>query len=196
MRGKGHRSRKKSRRTRITPAYAGKSHAVSSTSPMKWDHPRVCGEKWPAVTGSQSFLGSPPRMRGKVVRIVWSRLNLGITPAYAGKRKNLNARTGQKKDHPRVCGEKYFSPFSSPHHLGSPPRMRGKEHIAEPTFQHPGITPAYAGKSWRAGTDLWHRRDHPRVCGEKFTFFVFCPYVLGSPPRMRGKAHTRTRNII
>ena len=30
---------------RITPAYAGKSHGVSSTSPMKWDHPRVCGEK-------------------------------------------------------------------------------------------------------------------------------------------------------
>ena len=29
----------------ITPAYAGKSHCRSRTSPDRWDHPRVCGEK-------------------------------------------------------------------------------------------------------------------------------------------------------
>ena len=26
------------------------------------------------------------------------------------------------------------------------------------------------------------------MCGEKLAFFVFCPYVLGSPPHVRGKA--------
>ena len=29
----------------ITPACAGKSHCRSRTSPDRWDHPRMCGEK-------------------------------------------------------------------------------------------------------------------------------------------------------
>lgn len=32
-------------------------------------------------------------------------------------------------------------------------------------------------------------RDHPRMCGEKFTRFVLQKTPYGSPPRMRGKVH-------
>ena len=66
--------------------------------------------------------------------------------------------------------------------------MRGKGILHPMHCPHGRITPAYAGKSKTFALPDFINQDHPRVCGEKFTFFVFCPYVLGSPPRMRGKA--------
>ena len=33
-----------------------------------------------------------------------------ITPAYAGKSDGERARTTKRKDHPRVCGEKFDNP--------------------------------------------------------------------------------------
>ena len=45
MRGKDHGRGRRGRKGRITPAYAGKSHCVTSCWPFVWDHPRVCGEK-------------------------------------------------------------------------------------------------------------------------------------------------------
>ena len=51
-----------------------------------------------------------------------------------------------------------------------------------------GITPAYAGKSPYPVALTLSGGDHPRVCGEKFLFFLLRLFGLGSPPRMRGKA--------
>ena len=50
-----------------------------------------------------------------------------------------------------------------------------------------GITPAYAGKSPYPVALTLSGGDHPRVCGEKFLFFLLRLFGLGSPPRMRGK---------
>ena len=50
---------------RITPAYAGKSYNVKNVYRVKWDHPRLCGEKSLLVSRRPRFLGSPPPMRGK-----------------------------------------------------------------------------------------------------------------------------------
>ena len=49
------------------------------------------------------------------------------------------------------------------------------------------ITPACAGKSrgWESRCSRW--RDHPRVRGEKDCASSRGPFVLGSPPRARGK---------
>ena len=69
----------------ITPACAGKSCYTSNTCPHSRDHPRVCGEKMPAVTVSSSAVGSPPRVRGKDDRGGKRRCSGGITPACAGK---------------------------------------------------------------------------------------------------------------
>ena len=72
---------------------------------------------------------------------------------------------------------------------GSPPRMRGK---AWPNSAHnvaSGITPAYAGKSHSILEFVHVFRDHPRVCGEKFAPRLMSRFLLGSPPRMRGKAN-------
>ena len=78
---------------RITPAYAGKSYHARYFLFVVWDHPRVCGEKSSNGQCLYRFLGSPPRMRGKVVAQVFDGGNEGITPAYAGKRLKRSRST-------------------------------------------------------------------------------------------------------
>ena len=45
MRGKDDDALTAFNKSRITPAYAGKSSIVSPSSAVDWDHPRLCGEK-------------------------------------------------------------------------------------------------------------------------------------------------------
>ena len=91
-------------------------------------------------------------------------------------------------DHPRVCGEKRNSGKIIEFRKGSPPRMRGKVLSFANSPTSSGITPAYAGKSLVDWRREHAERDHPRVCGEKPHGSMLCPPILGSPPRMRGKA--------
>ena len=65
--------------------------------------------------------------------------------------------------------------------------MRGKEWYLQGESPAPGITPAYAGKSGMNFPRRLLLRDHPRVCGEKYSFAVLMVCMAGSPPRMRGK---------
>ena len=94
--------------------------------------------------------------------------SIGITPAYAGKRHVCNAPCKGMGDHPRVCGEE-----QAPGRLCSDRRR---------------ITPAYAGKRPAAWAGAWRTGDHPRVCGEKVVLSIFLVPLMGSPPRVRGKA--------
>ena len=71
---------------------------------------------------------------------------------------------------------------------GSPLRGRGKVHDFHQIGRSAGITPAWAGKSRRAGRCAAASGDHPRVGGEKFMVVSFLFYFGGSPPRRRGKA--------
>ena len=93
-------------RMRITPAYAGKSSNRRAAGRARRDHPRVCGEKVILCHFLSSFLGSPPRMRGKGVTVDASARIDGITPAYAGKSFVVLVFRLADEDHPRVCGEK------------------------------------------------------------------------------------------
>ena len=172
---------------RITPAYAGKRPRRGYPLHKFWDHPRVCGEKSHSCSPAVAAQGSPPRMRGKGSSGK-RRFHLRrITPAYAGKSDMHANGFCCPKDHPRVCGEKHGRDRRRGRGRGSPPRMRGKAPQQMLLRSTSGITPAYAGKRQKKGDLKNDTQDHPRVCGEKLAFFVFCPYVLGSPPRMRGK---------
>ena len=51
---------------------------------------------------------------------------LRITPAWAGKRRNLPLLAFLRRDHPRVGGEKHIANFDDETGAGSPPRGRGK----------------------------------------------------------------------
>ena len=135
-------------------------------------------------------LGSPPRRRGKAKeRNV--QLNLTrITPAWAGKRQPRRPSNRDRRDHPRVGGEKVRELPASASASGSPPRGRGKAFLTDPRKLAARITPAWAGK--RAGP-LWapaRSRDHPRVGGEKRVDACNGNHPQGSPPRGRGKDET------
>ena len=113
------------------------------------------------------LLGSPPPMRGKGHLYPRLRVSYRITPAYAGKSSVFLKFRPPTRDHPRLCGEKFFRNIW--------------------IWQSCRITPAYAGKS----ADLCIRqqgiRDHPRLCGEKGVHGCRTAAVVGSPPPMRGK---------
>ena len=90
----------------ITPAYAGKRLLWQVADYQLQDHPRICGEKPPLRCTRSIQSGSPPHMRGKVLLYLKSLSQLGITPAYAGKRRCLRFLGYSCRDHPRICGEK------------------------------------------------------------------------------------------
>ena len=87
-----------------------------------------------------------------------------------------------------MCGEKISMEILVPYISGSPPHVRGKDAVKRHSARGFGITPAYAGKSRGCPAACILRRDHPRVCGEKALLCLSLQQILGSPPRMRGKA--------
>ena len=126
-------------------------------------------------------------MRGKVCEHREVKVQLGITPAYAGKSHSASCPACPLRDHPRTCGEKPFGRLCLNLILGSPPHMRGKAFQARPRHQADGITPAYAGKSKKYEMIVWSSWDHPRICGEKYWVAFRLGRGRGSPPHMRGK---------
>ena len=120
--------------------------------------------------------GSPPRVRGKVRRVL--------------------GKLAASVDHPRVCGEKDCSAPCAHGRWGSPPRVRGKERCGRANRMSKGITPACAGKSIKKSVKLQKGGDHPRVCGEKSKTQPDCLYPVGSPPRMRGKVKVQVANKL
>ena len=126
----------------ITPACAGKRLTRQQRHQRQGDHPRVCGEKLSEVPVDEVDMGSPPRVRGKGFCAVVIHRCIGITPACAGKREKWVEKIPQIWDHPRVCGEKTHTHT----HTGSPPRVRGKDHLRSFSRSQTGITPACAGK--------------------------------------------------
>ena len=196
VRGKVQPERDVQDAARITPAYAGKRMLLGKHDRLCGDHPRVCGEKKPGPRFSGPRTGSPPRMRGKAFFEAMLNLNQGITPAYAGKRKQQAEFNGLSEDHPRVCGEKGFTSATQTSSGGSPPRMRGKAVQVPGAAAPTGITPAYAGKRPLASLTTSTARDHPRVCGEKNNLRQAFSIQQGSPPRMRGKEIEANRDAI
>ena len=176
---------------RITPAWAGKSPPHWWRSSITEDHPRVGGEKLQELTGLRNTRGSPPRGRGKGRYSPPTATATGITPAWAGKSRLFICFHFFFKDHPRVGGEKLFDNGTGQGAQGSPPRGRGKASERLTGANYARITPAWAGKSRLLFRSLLLHRDHPRVGGEK----VLCPppwlWLMGSPPRGRGKAYRK-----
>ena len=126
VRGKPRATRRRHTRRRITPACAGKTKKGGGLNGRCKDHPRVCGENRAKRKLRIRFLGSPPRVRGKLIYFREGQKQRGITPACAGKTSFVFLFRKSFKDHPRVCGENLLSPLPVLLSTGSPPRVRGK----------------------------------------------------------------------
>ena len=90
---------------RIIPAYAGSTYGWPYGVDLSEDHPRVCGEHHGLDVSGDALEGSSPRMRGARSLFGQNRTQIGIIPAYAGSTMLSAYRTGDVRDHPRVCGE-------------------------------------------------------------------------------------------
>ena len=88
-------------------------------------------------------------------------------------------------------GEKGAPALRAPCCRGSPPRGRGKGNRTGGNTGVIGITPAWAGKSFQRGGQLFALQDHPRVGGEKHGSDSCSGVCQGSPPRGRGKERRR-----
>ena len=109
-----------------------------------------------------------------------------ITPACAGNRSGISAKSRVHKDHPRVCGEQSVMGAIQCGQKGSPPRVRGTEALPGTVVDGQRITPACAGNSYTGMRRGEMAGDHPRVCGEQsYPGFYLSP-PQGSPPRVRG----------
>ena len=152
--------------SRITPADAGKTSAITQLPRIYRDHPRGCGENSDGRPDYAQPAGSPPRMRGKRGGIPIRTPKKRITPADAGKTSGAHKLCSRPEDHPRGCGENQCSNRDRCLQSGSPPRMRGKRVQESKETRKNRITPADAGKTARASRDRQTERDHPRGCGE------------------------------
>ena len=126
-------------------------------------------------------------MRGKETRGDHITTEFRIPPAYAGKSSVPSQFRMNRRDHPRICGEKPVLPCQFMYVSGSPPHMRGKDFSSDLLHFDVRITPAYAGKREFCANCYILNKDHPRICGEKSGYFDLRNSVLGSPPHMRGK---------
>mgnify|MGYP006924850818 CR=1 FL=1 len=76
------------------------------------------------------------------------KITMRITPADAGKTTSRERRRSFLTDHPRGCGENYNGYCHTYNCTGSPPRMRGKQHLTLSEECCIRITPAGAGKTY------------------------------------------------
>ena len=131
--------------------------------------------------------GSPPHLRGKLVRIENAIPPIRITPAPAGKTDLCADICQRNKDHPRTCGENMFSINEKPFKEGSPPHLRGKLCYVLSVTLIKRITPAPAGKTTYLLFYSPDSVDHPRTCGENGKAGELELSKVGSPPHLRGK---------
>ena len=171
---------------RNIPAYAGKTLAPLAVHSALPEHPRVCGENMCETSKMLVFYGTSPRMRGKLNTAFRNASGLRNIPAYAGKTRTTQLSSWVRTEHPRVCGEN-STPAGEKPPRGTSPRMRGK--LGKNTDQEIATRniPAYAGKTWTIDDLLFYGAEHPRVCGENYTYFFGLTPKFGTSPRMRGK---------
>ena len=148
----------------------------------------MCGEKIRTARFFATAFGSPPRVRGEVIRPFSGRCRPGITPACAGRRVGRKLELLRLWDHPRVCGEKFRTSRRKKNVVGSPPRVRGEGSSLRQTLSRRRITPACAGRRPSRPRLQNIVLDHPRVCGEKNRYLQNIQQLPGSPPRARGEA--------
>ena len=171
----------------ITPAPAGKTSTHYRQQKAFEDHPRTCGENYISKANLEFPLGSPPHLRGKPPPSNLTPYFFRITPAPAGKTKQIEKLKNSSEDHPRTCGENDKGVCLHKCLRGSPPHLRGKPKSKITIIISVGITPAPAGKTHAPVYVLDSMRDHPRTCGENSMRSRAKSTPPGSPPHLRGK---------
>ena len=86
----------------------------------------MCGENRDAHKTATAYMGSSPRVRGKLMMRSGFQFVRGLIPACAGKTRCLGRVPVLRRAHPRVCGENPTGMYARAYLTGSSPRVRGK----------------------------------------------------------------------
>ncbi|SES04329.1 hypothetical protein SAMN05443377_1391 [Propionibacterium cyclohexanicum] len=175
----------------LTPAFAGKTGAPSSSRRCRRAHPRIRGEDAGPQTPPRFHRGSPPHSRGRLPNPADQHASSGLTPAFAGKTGGPRRCIAATPAHPRIRGEDAGAGAGLSRVMGSPPHSRGRPYAGVVEAGVEGLTPAFAGKTrspQRWGDD---ERAHPRIRGEDQGGDGAGRAPRGSPPHSRGRQHVR-----
>ena len=137
------------RNTGIIPACAGSTRNPPTRPPLRWDHPRMCGEHETLCSFLQRIRGSSPHVRGAHGLFHSEVPFIGIIPACAGSTLQLLQCSSFRRDHPRMCGEHTVQPAFPSHPRGSSPHVRGAHDRNVSLTRLGGIIPACAGSTRR-----------------------------------------------
>ena len=130
---------------RLTPAYAGNMLSEKSNPNQKQAHPRIRGEYCLDKILENGDRGSPPHTRGILAPPPSDRLQIRLTPAYAGNIPWHRYLSRLRIAHPRIRGEYTPLPRFAITQVGSPPHTRGILCGALDADRVSRLTPAYAG---------------------------------------------------
>ena len=171
---------------RLTPAWAGRTGIGDCADQLHQAHPRVGGADLSGGRWCSALSGSPPRGRGGLFPLAGGPDPRGLTPAWAGRTRPASPRSQSPWAHPRVGGADRTRAVVQPWASGSPPRGRGGLEPLPQLLHHPGLTPAWAGRTRVRGRTRSPIRAHPRVGGADYAPLGRFEIVQGSPPRGRG----------
>ena len=149
----------------------------------------MCGEHCRTAVSDHRNRGSSPHVRGAPYRQAVFRHRAGIIPACAGSTRFQRTYHRYAMDHPRMCGEHALPLTRVNITPGSSPHVRGARWHRLGVLELAGIIPACAGSTWDTTLTLWHRRDHPRMCGEHRLHSANRNLPQGSSPHVRGARH-------
>ena len=171
---------------RFIPACAGNAGKTTPKSCRRSVHPRVRGERSDPKQFDRVRSGSSPRARGtpqsRGLALFWAR----FIPACAGNAYPESSSPLCLTVHPRVRGERRFSPRPAARFDGSSPRARGTlAHFIRSEILARFI-PACAGNANYKSSRACLGTVHPRVRGERKWRTEAREDYDGSSPRARG----------
>ena len=166
---------------------------MTSRVTSEWEraHPRAGGENDVSTGKQRRYVGSSPRRRGKLIRVLLRTSGQRLIPAQAGKTRRPCRASSPTRAHPRAGGENLRQQTHSPSSDGSSPRRRGKLASIGYDAQWSGLIPAQAGKTPRPRRARGCPRAHPRAGGENLEGKMQEACEMGSSPRRRGKLCAR-----
>ena len=166
-RGKQYAARSVGHDGGLIPAHAGKTAAAWLACEACAAHPRSRGENQEC-----DHDGHRPR---------W------LIPAHAGKTNVIDRCAVVLEAHPRSRGENVGCTIRTDQGEGSSPLTRGKPRGTTPTYLHPRLIPAHAGKTGRPRVRRPALAAHPRSRGENRVLKPGGYLLAGSSPLTRGK---------
>ena len=151
----------------------------------------MCGERGREPPKFHKRPGSSPRVQGTPGLRDLAFPSRRFIPACAGNAPSLFEGSGFRSVHPRVCGERRWRQPLLHSSAGSSPRVRGTLKQVVNKGEIIRFIPACAGNASSQTPVRSNPAVHPRVCGERHSFFNRARKFFGSSPRVRGtRGHT------